>query len=270
MRPFLKWAGGKYRLVDKIKNVLPEGKRLIEPFVGSGALFLNTNFDEYFLSDVNPDLINLYLHLQSEGEEFIEFCKCFFKPENNNQITFYDMRTVFNQTVDSRLKSALFIYLNRHCFNGLCRYNSKGGFNVPFGKYKNPRFPENEMRGFFIKSKIATFKVLDFSEAMELAVSGDVVYCDPPYVPLTITSNFTNYAVGGFGMNKQTELAELADQLQKKGIPVVISNHDTPFIRNAYNKGEIVDAFEVQRFISCDSKNRNKAAEVLAVFSNSV
>jgi DNA adenine methylase len=266
MRPFLKWAGSKYRLIDKINGVLPEGRRLIEPFVGSGAVFLNTNFEEYLLSDVNPDLINLYLHLQSEGEEFIEFTKSYFVPENNNPVIFYEMRSLFNATSDSRLKSALFIYLNRHCFNGLCRYNSKGGFNVPFGKYKNPRFPENEMKAFFIKSKKATFKVLDFKVAMESAVEGDVVYCDPPYVPLSLTSNFTDYAIGGFGLNKQDELALIAIKLQKRRIPVVISNHDTPFIRNAYQNSNII-AFEVQRYISCDSKNRNKAAEVLAVFS---
>lgn len=175
------------------------------------------------------------------------------------------MRTLFNETSDTRLKSALFIYLNRHCFNGLCRYNSKGGFNVPFGTYKNPGFPENEMRAFFIKSRTAKFKVLDFKEAMNSAVVGDVVYCDPPYVPLSLTSNFTDYAVGGFGLHKQEELALLAQQLQMKGIPVVISNHDTPFIRDAYQQSNI-HAFEVQRYISCDSKNRNKAAEVLAVF----
>jgi DNA adenine methylase len=266
MRPFLKWAGSKFQIIDRIESVLPSGNRLIEPFVGSGAVFLNTNYNEYFLSDVNPDLINLYLHLQSEGEDFIKYAKSFFKAENNNQTVFYEMRTLFNSTIDSRLKSALFIYLNRHCFNGLCRYNSKGGFNVPFGRYKSPSYPEAAMRLFFEKSKKATFKILDFKSAMSMAKVGDVVYCDPPYVPLSLTSNFTDYAIGGFGKKEQEELSLIAQELQKKGIPVIISNHDTPEVRKSY-KGSNIFSFDVQRYISADSKKRNKAAEILAVFS---
>ena len=265
MRPFLKWAGSKYKLVDKIKEVLPKGKRLIEPFVGSGALFLNTDFEEYELSDINPDLINLFNHLKNEKEDFILYCKTFFIPENNCETRFYEFRQIFNDSNDSRQKSALFIYLNRHCFNGLCRYNSKGGFNVPFGRYKTPRFPEQEMRGFYIKAEKATFKLSDFNDAMLKCVLGDVVYCDPPYIPLSVTSNFTDYSVGGFSIENQDELALLAQQLSRNGIPVLISNHDTPYIRKAYEMSEI-HAFEVQRYISCDSKNRKKAAEVLAVF----
>ena len=134
MKPFLKWAGGNYRLIDRIQSVLPAGNRLIEPFVGSGAVFLNTNYKSNLLTDSNPDLINLFKNLQNEGQNFINYCSSFFVPENNNELAFYQFREEFNTTTDIRKKSALFGYLNRHCFNGLCRYNSKGGFNVPFGR----------------------------------------------------------------------------------------------------------------------------------------
>lgn len=232
-KPFLKWAGGKTRLCTQINNSLPEGKRLIEPFVGSGAVFMNTNYSEYLLSDTNADLINLYQHLKNEGEEFIEFARQYFTTENNTAEVFYELRSVFNASKDSRLKSALFIYLNRHCFNGLCRYNSKGGFNVPFGRYTKPNYPEQEMRTFYEKSKLVTFVVSDFKETMSSAKKGDVVYCDPPYVPLTATASFTSYSADGFTLENQKELSDSALHLKSKGIPVLISNHSTAWTKKS-------------------------------------
>ena len=156
-KPFLKWAGGKTKLCGKINKELPHGDRLIEPFVGSGAVFMNTNYENYLLADVNNDIITMYKYLQTEGQLFIDYCRTFFIQANNTQSVFLTNRLEFNTTTDTRLKSALFLYLNRHCFNGLCRYNKKGGFNVPFGKYDKPYFPEAEMKAFHAKSKIATF-----------------------------------------------------------------------------------------------------------------
>ncbi|MFM2344098.1 MAG: hypothetical protein RLZZ210_708, partial [Pseudomonadota bacterium] len=122
MKPFLKWAGSKYKIIDKIINVLPSGKRLIEPFVGSGSVFLNTNYEEYVCIDKNADLINLFKIIQAEGNNFIDYAKHFFIPNNNIEEQFYILRQEFNSTKDIYKKSALFIYLNRHCYNGLCRY----------------------------------------------------------------------------------------------------------------------------------------------------
>ena len=266
MKPFLKWAGGKYRLVELIKSTLPEGSRLIEPFVGSGAVFLNTEYSTNLLADSNPDLINLFRLVQKEGQGFIAYCQTFFVAENNTESAYYRLREEFNTTHDVRRKSALFVYLNRHCFNGLCRYNSKGGFNVPFGRYTKPTLPEKEMYYFYEKSQRAIFEVADFITTMENAKSGDVVYCDPPYVPLSATSSFTSYAKGGFGLNEQNALADMAKKLQKKGIAVVISNHDTIFTNEVYHPAKII-TFNVQRFISSDSKNRNAVGELLAVFA---
>ena len=138
MRPFLKWLGNKYRHIDKLLRLLPDGKRLVEPFAGSGAVFLNTSFNHYLLGEKNADLVSLYQHLQAEGESFIEDCKRLFKPRYNQAKAYYKLRDSFNASKNHRERAIMFLYLNRHGYNGLCRYNLNGGFNVPFGLYKSP------------------------------------------------------------------------------------------------------------------------------------
>jgi DNA adenine methylase len=266
VKPFLKWAGGKLRVVERIKALLPPGKRLLEPFVGSGALFLNTQYDAYLLADANADLINLYQQLQQGGQAFIDHCTTFFTPTNNDEATFYALRRQFNGTRNPLEKAALFVYLNKHCYNGLCRYNARGEFNVPFGRYKQPYFPATEMSAFHRKAQGATFQVQDFVATMDNAQSGDVVYCDPPYAPLSATANFTSYSADGFGVEEQQKLAVMAHILRQRGITVVISNHDTPFTRTLYATADEHQYFGVQRHISCDGANRTKADEVLAVY----
>lgn len=269
MRPFLKWAGSKYSVLKQIQAVLdtlPTHGRLIEPFVGSGAVFLNTHYPRYLLSDTNADLIHLYQTLQSEGEPFIRYCQGFFTEENNTSEAYYRLRHTFNTTRDPRFKSALFLYLNRHGFNGLCRYNAQNGFNVPFGRYKKPYFPEKEMQAWYQKSQGAVFLHADFVTVMEQAKPGDIVYCDPPYVPLSDTANFTSYSQGGFRMAQQETLAELAVSLSQRGVMVLISNHSTPFTHHAYKEAQRIE-FGVQRYISCNGANRGKAMEILALFN---
>lgn len=265
MKPFLKWAGGKYKIIDRILMALPGGRRLIEPFAGSGAVFLNADFDDYLIADTNSDLIQLYQQVQRNGREFADYASELFKPENNTEHTFYDLRAEFNASTDPVRKSALFVYLNRHCFNGLCRYNSKGQFNVPFGRYAKTTFPHVEMLNFHTRSKRASFKVSDFREVMGQATSGSVIYCDPPYVPLSETANFSSYTKGGFALSDQRDLAEQALKAAYRGIPVVISNHDTEFTRALYVNAKI-STFAVQRFISSNAGNREKAAELIAQY----
>ena len=178
IKPFLKWPGGKFRLIERISKKLEPGKRLVEPFVGSGAVFLNTQYKRYLLADTNPDLINLYRYVQQEGESFIEYSQSLFNKKNNNEKKYYALREKFNTCNDIKEKSALFIYLNRHCYNGLCRYNSKHEFNTPFGRYKKPYFPEQELFAFHQASKVATFIHSSFADTMKKARSGDVIYCD--------------------------------------------------------------------------------------------
>lgn len=267
MRPFLKWVGGKYRLRHFIRQHLPEGRRLIEPFAGSAAIFLNTEFDRYLIADHNPDLINLYLYVQREGENFIAYCKSFFIPENNERARFFDWRNTFNTTNDTRLKSALFVYLNRHGFNGLCRYNSDGLFNVPFGRYERIFFPEKEMRFFHQKAQRAQFLCASFSETLKQARKHDVIYCDPPYVALSATANFTHYYQSNFCLLQQKQLLEQIQKLQRRNIPVLISNHDNPISRDLY-QGAVIEKIQVRRSVNCKSNRRFLAKELLAVFKS--
>lgn len=265
MRPFLKWAGNKYRIMQHLHTVLPAGARLIEPFVGSAAVFLNTDYPHYLLTDSNPDLISLFQHIKREGLLFINYCRTFFTSENNTATRFYSLRDEFNTTTNPRLKSALFVYLNRHGFNGLCRYNSSGYFNVPFGTYHKPYFPEKEMLFFHKKSRDVLFRQADFLNTLKKARPGDVVYCDPPYIPLSDTANFTHYDGKHFGFAQQTQLAQYAQRLAEKGIVTVISNHDTPLTQTLYQSAQIV-TLEVTRTISCCITERQKTKELLAIF----
>lgn len=159
----------------------------------------------------------------------------------------------------------MFLYLNRHGYNGLCRYNQQGIYNVPFGLYVKPYFPETEMRYFYQKAQTATFIKRDFRETFQLAQPGDVVYCDPPYAPLVQLSNFSTYTQKKFGEKEQIILADLAKESAARGICVVISNHDTEFTRQQYIGAEI-KSFTVKRSISCRGSNRGSANELLAIF----
>lgn len=265
MKPFLKWAGNKYRILNHILERLPSGQRLVEPFVGSGAVFLNTNYQRYLLGEYNPDLINLYRVLQAEGPRFIRYCQGLFAQENNQEHRYYELRQRFNQSRRVRERSALFLYLNKHGYNGLCRYNKQGGYNVPFGSHKKPYFPELEMQYFHKKSQAADLHLGDFSETLAKACKQDVVYCDPPYVPLSATANFTNYTKDSFKESQQIQLAQEAKRLADRGIPVIISNHDTEFTRHHYKDAEL-HHFKVQRNISRDGLLRTKVPELIALF----
>ncbi len=266
-RSFLKWAGGKVALVPRIKKILPEGKRLIEPFLGSGALFLNSDYDEYLLADINPDLINLFLYLKQGRDHFIQLASEYFTEKYNDSVEYYAIREHFNSLKPGEERAALFLYLNRHGFNGLCRYNLKGIYNVPFGRYKKPYFPVKEMEFFLGKANKATIVCEDFRSLMSKAKQGDVIYCDPPYVPVSETAFFTSYAKQSFTPQCQQDLAECAQRLSQKGIQVLISNHDNAITRNLYEAAEIY-SFEVQRHISSDVANRNKVKELLAFYAN--
>lgn len=151
-RAFLKWAGGKYGLVEDIQRHLPQANTLVEPFVGAGSVFLNTDYDDYLLADINPDLINLYNLLKTNPQPYIEEVRRLFTSEYNQKQAYLDVRRQFNESKDIQFRSIAFLYMNRFGFNGLCRYNKKGGFNVPFGSYKKPYFPEAELE-FFLKSR---------------------------------------------------------------------------------------------------------------------
>jgi DNA adenine methylase len=267
-RSFLKWAGGKYGLIDKISEHLPQGNKLIEPFVGAGTVFLNTDYPKYLLNDINADLINLFNELKSNSNSLIADMWSLFKDNQyNSEKSFYELRVKFNESKDTYERSVIFLYLNRHCYNGLCRYNLSGGYNVPFGSYVKPYFPQAELEFFTEKSKKATFTCESYVKTFQKARKGSVIYCDPPYVPLSKTASFTSYAKDGFNLDDQAKLAKLAETSAfKRGIPVLISNHATTWTREIYEQSSHIDVVQVARTISQNGGDRKSVEEVFALY----
>ncbi|QZN95706.1 adenine-specific DNA-methyltransferase [Symbiopectobacterium purcellii] len=265
-RAFLKWAGGKYPLVEEIRRYLPEGDCLIEPFVGAGSVFLNTEYDRYILADINSDLINLYDIVKTQTDDFIRDARELFTGEYNVAEVFYQLRDEFNLCAVPYRRAVLFLYLNRHCYNGLCRYNMRGEFNVPFGRYKKPYFPEEELRWFALKARNATFVCEHYQQTLLKATQGAVVYCDPPYAPLSATANFTAYHTNNFNNIDQQSLATLAYRLSmESAIPVLISNHDTELTRAWYQDAALY-VVRARRTISRNIMGRSKVNELLALY----
>ncbi len=229
-------------------------------------VFLNSNYESFLLAERNSDLVVVYKYIQLEGLAFIEECASLFRPENNQEHQYYLLREQFNHCKNIRRRAQLFIYLNRHGYNGLCRYNKSGAYNVPFGRYIKPYFPLAEMVHFYHKSSGATFVESDFRATFALSQPGDVIYCDPPYVGLSKSANFSAYTAGGFGEKEQVDLAQLAIACAEKNCSVIISNHDTPLTREYYKTAKLV-SFPVMRNISCNPKKRVAVQELLAIFN---
>ena len=278
IKSFLKWAGGKSQSLgflhqhmcmrNKYTNGITdfiEG-RFIEPFVGSGVVFMNVFAKSYVINDINTDLVLIYKALQTSGEEFIAACEELFIPENNTPKRYNELREEFNSTdVKDIRKGALFIYLNRHGFNGLCRYNKSGGFNVPFGKYDVVGFPKENLKKAVSRLKDVIIFNRPFEDIIEMAGVGDTIYCDPPYVPMSATSSFTNYAQTGFEYTDQEKLAMLAEESEAR---VFISNHDNAVTRELYKNADEIVEIEVTRYISADKESRKPVKELLAIYKN--
>jgi DNA adenine methylase len=264
-KAFLKWAGGKTQSIRMISDAVGyfDG-RFIEPFVGSGVVFLNMPAVGYILGDYNKDLISVYQALR-DNDSFISDLRNLFSEPFNDSEKFYNLRQRFNTIEDGYEKALIFVYLNRHCFNGLCRYNKSGGFNVPYGKYSDVHFPEKELIEF--KKKLTdNCEILcqSFEHTMKLAKPRDVIYCDPPYVPLSSTASFTDYSVGGFTEDQQKLLAKLAEE---SCATTLISNHDTEFTRSIYSKATKTRTRKVSRFISAKAMSRKPVYELLAIYN---
>lgn len=264
-RAFLKWAGGKYPLLEDIGRHLPEGECLIEPFVGAGSVFLNTSYSRYILADINSDLISLYNIVKDSPDEYVQHARELFTPQTNQSVVYYQLREEFNRSKDPFRRALLFLYLNRHGYNGLCRYNLRGEFNVPFGRYKKPYFPQAELYHFAEKAQNAFFYCESYADSMARADENSVVYCDPPYAPLSATANFTAYHTNSFSLEQQAHLAELAESLVRNRVPVLISNHDTALTREWYRQAKL-HVVKVRRSISSNGGTRKKVDELLALY----
>lgn len=256
-RSIFKWAGGKFGVLEQIFRYLPEGKRLIEPFVGGGAVFMNAGYQENLLNDVNADLINFYKTLQREAHSLITLAHRFFQ-DYNTQEGYLAVRNAFNKQVyDDLHRAAAFLFLNRHCFNGLTRYNQAGEFNVGYGKYKTPYFPLQEMEAFLGAEGRSEFVCGDFAAVIEAAGEGDVIFCDPPYEPLPNTEGFTNYSGHDFKFEEQKRLVSLLTDAHRRGAKVLITNSGAPNIRELYHdSGFRVEPLFARRSVSCKGDTR--------------
>ena len=270
-RPFLKWAGGKYSLLPELDCLIPAGKRLIEPFVGGGSVFMNSDkHADFLLADVNADLINLYQMLAVAPDQVVTHARQMFSLLNNAE-SYSKLRDEFNsQLMAGPERAAALLFFNRHCYNGLIRYNLDHQFNVGFGKYRAPYFPEKEIQAFVGMAHNCVFLNAGFRRTLALAGEGDVVYCDPPYEPMPGTSGFTGYAAGGFKWADQVALAECCVAAHQRGATVVISNSTAPRIIELYEQ----HAFELhhvnaRRAISSKGSTRETAVDVVAILRGS-
>lgn len=270
----LKWAGGKARVMPLLLELLPKADCLIEPFVGSGTVFMNTDYRRYVLCDSNRPLINFFRVLASDTERLIETARRMFI-DGNNKERYYKRKELFNsmQWADTAkadtalLYAALFLYLNRHTYNGLYRVNLKGEFNSPFGKFAAPYFPTDEMRRFAEKANDtkAIFMHSDFRlsiRAVVYASDDAVIYCDPPYIPASATANFTAYGKPFTLDDHRSLVTNLLNAHRQFGTRAVISNSDTPETREIYSAFNL-HAFSVRRSVS--AKSRDMAGEVIGV-----
>ncbi len=259
-RPFLKWAGGKTQLVPHIVKRFPKRfGRYHEPFIGGGAVFFAIAPSRAVLSDINADLISAYCTIRDDVDSLIAELGSHQATEEH----FYQVRSQQAANLTAAQSAARTIFLNRTCFNGLYRVNKRGQFNVPFGRYANPKICNaenlyavaNALQGVDIRHE----SVFDIGRRVR---RGDLVYFDPPYDPVSSTASFTSYAQGGFGTKEQEQLADLFGRFAHRGVNVVLSNSDTPMIRELYRDFQI-DQIWARRAINSRADRRGPVTEVL-------
>ena len=260
-RPFLKWAGGKSKLIKQYTDYFPKDyKTYYEPFLGGGAVFFYLNPTSAVLTDINAELINTYRCVRDNVEELIPCLET--HQRHHCRQYYYQVRQWKNlNTIE---KAARLIYLNKTCFNGLYRENSKGEFNVPLGRYKNPKICNPSLlRSVSCTLQKTQLEVRSFEDILNYATSeDDFVYFDPPYYPLNSTSNFTAYSREPFSRNDQIRLKEVFTALASQGVKVMSSNSDCEFIRELYRDFNIYPIL-ASRLINSKASKRGRIYEVL-------
>lgn len=268
-QPFVKWAGGKRQIIDKLKEYIPdEFNTYYEPFVGGGALLFELSPKHAVINDCNSELMNVYTCLKDE-DKFTKMCKELNKHEaNHSEEYYYKIRNLdrdknkFSKIVDYK-RAARTIYLNKACFNGLYRVNSKNEFNVPFNKKDKINTYDGQnltiIYSYFNFNDVK-FMCTDFALAVADAKKGDFIYFDPPYDSDKLI--FDSYTKDGFGKDEQSRLADLFKELDKKGCYVMLSNHNTSLINELY-KDYNIHVIEAKRNINANGKKRGKVEEVI-------
>jgi DNA adenine methylase len=267
--PIVKWAGGKSRLLAQLLPLLPSGAELmrhVEPFVGGAALFFARRPERALLCDINPALIATYEAVRDHVHDLIEHLS---RLADEHRLTagraYYHVRERYNRArkLSAAERGALFIYLNKTCFNGLHRVNARGEFNVPLGRYARPRVLNAEaLLAAHAQLRGAELRCAGFEALLTSARPGDFVYLDPPYEPVSGTANFTAYAQAGFGREQQLQLRQVFAALDRRGCKLMLSNSDVPFIRDLYRDYSIA-VVAAPRAINCDPSKRGPVSEVV-------
>jgi DNA adenine methylase len=264
--PIVKWAGGKSRLLSQLVPLLPPGVELmrhVEPFVGGAAMFFALSPARALLCDINPALVNVYQAVRDHVESVIAELERLSRAHDAR--AYYRVRERYNRArkVEPIERAAMFIYLNKTCFNGLHRVNQKGEFNVPMGRYKDPRILHAEaLRAASRRLQDATVRCAGFETLLTYARPGDFVYFDPPYEPVSDTASFTSYAQDGFGREDQLRLRDVYAALDRRGCKLMLSNSDVPFIRDLYRDFQL-DTVSAARAINCNAKKRGPVQELV-------
>lgn len=273
LKPFLKWAGGKRQLLPVLSQYVPvRYNRYYEPFVGAGALFFQQQPKAGLINDINWELFNCYRVIRDYPESLIERCQ--YHAANHSKEYYYYYRNLdrdpyyFSDNQDLVGIAARTIYLNKTCFNGLYRVNKKGQFNTPYGKYKDPKVINSELIleiSSYLRNNDIEITCRDFERAVADVSKGDFVYIDPPYYPLTETSNFTSYSSEGFDKKDQERLKQVCDYLRDEDCSILISNSNTSFIRGLYSDYEM-EAIEASRAINSKGNKRGNVGELLIYY----
>lgn len=259
--PLIKWAGGKGQLISQIEPFLPRQstKLYVEPFVGGGAMFFHLQPQKAVLIDNNPELINFYTVVRDSLELLLKKLAGY----ENSKEYYYRIRALEPDTMDPVDRASRFLYLNKTSYNGLYRVNKKGRHNVPFGRYKNPRIIDRRklsLANGLLQNSVLIFG--DFSSVLDFVEPGTFVYLDPPYQPLSTTSNFTSYTSEAFSEQDQHRLAKVFQELDERQCFVMLSNSNTPLIREIYSAYNQKILF-ARRTINCQARGRGPVSELL-------
>jgi DNA adenine methylase len=260
-RPIVKWAGGKRSMLPLLLPFVPaEFGTYHEPFVGGGAMFFALDPKSSVLSDTNPELVHCYQAVRENVQGVIEE----LRKHHHDEQHFYEVRRLRPSTLKPAERAARTIFLNKSCFNGLYRVNRKGEFNVPFGKYTAPIIcDEANLRACAASLQRAAIERAGFETVLSRAVTGDFVYFDPPYLPLSGTSKFTSYTSDGFSLTDHRRLRDVARELKGRGVHVVISNSAAAAVVELYAAGFEVVRVGASRSISAKGDGRGKVEELI-------
>lgn len=268
LQPFTKWTGGKRQLLSVIKSLMPDNyNRYFEPFIGGGALFFDLAPKTAYINDFNSELINCYQQIKDNPKELIDLLT---RHQTNNSKDYYlNLRSVDRDNRINEMspmeRAARIMYMLRVDFNGLYRVNSKNQFNVPYGRYKNPKIVDETLilaiSDYLNKNNIQILNC-DFECAVKDVKSGDFVYFDPPYIPLSETSAFTSYTHKGFSYEEQVRLRDVFRKLDRKGAYVMLSNSSSPLVEELY-KGFNIHKVDANRTNGAKSSSRGKISEII-------